>query len=151
MLYLVLQLRRIDPAPVRDLITVGAHRPAAATHVDRTQLVLRACGIELRLVAELEQRRDRAAHASSCHSLRCSSELQRLTAPRMAAATVRPVTRPQTLVGTTLLQEELAGRVEDKQREGAMQHPATFMTARLAHEADFAVAGIDQDQWLGIR
>lgn len=64
----------------------------------------------------------------------------------MRAAAVRPVARPQAFFGRTLLQEQLAGRVEDKQREGTVKDTFSIVAGRLIEGACFSINAIDENK-----
>ena len=53
--------------------------------------------------------------------------------------------------GAALLQQQLAGLVEDQQRESPVQHPRAAVAPGLAEMSDLAVGLVHQDERLGIR
>src|SRR6185312_15148577 len=112
---------RADPTPVGDLVVVNEHPPGAVTDEYRAQLVLRPDIVELGLILKLEQEVQRALQSKLLVQPPVYGCLHGLGTPRMAAATVRPVVRPQPLGGRATLQQQLAAPVENEQRESAMQ------------------------------
>src|SRR6185437_7577461 len=141
---------RAHPTPVRDLAAIDAHAAAAAPDEHRAELMLRPDSIELRLVLKLEQKVQRTLEAQLLVQPPASGLLHGLRPPRMAAATVRPVVRPQPLAARAALQQQLAAVVENEQRERAMQDTPPFVAARLAHIAHLPVGLVHQDERLGL-
>ena len=90
---------------------------------------------EVELIQQPARRRDR----------------ERFTASRMAATTVRPVAAPQPLRRCALLQQQLAGLVEKKERKSAMQDTATVVGIGFRRVADFVIVPIDQDKFFALR
>jgi hypothetical protein len=76
--------------------------------------------------------------------------LHGLGASRMTADAVGPVSRPEPFRRRSLLQQQLAGVIEDQQRKGAMQDASALVALSLAQVADLAVGVIHQDQRVGI-
>jgi hypothetical protein len=68
----------------------------------------------------------------------------------MAAATVRPVKRPQALGGRALLQQQFTLIVEDQQRESAVQNTCAPVARGLVQKADLTIGFIHQDEQFGI-
>src|SRR5580700_2233344 len=145
-----LQGFRADPAPGQNLVPIGADRIAATAYEHRAQLLLRARRIELRTILEFEQEMQRTTQAKLLLQTAVDRRLHSLGPTRMAAATVRPVQRPEPLGRRALLQQQLAVSIEDQQRKGAMQNAVTTMTLSLAQVADFAVGFIHQDEQFGL-
>src|SRR2546429_1294058 len=139
------------PAPVDDLLPVDLEGHRAPSDVHRAQLVLRARIVELRLVLEFEQEVQWTTHPQLLAQAAVNRRLQALGAPRMTAAAVRPVKRPQPLRGGPLLQQQLANFVEDQQRERPVQDAPARVALRPAEMADLAVGIVHEDQRLEIR
>src|SRR5205807_197304 len=139
------------PAPVDDLLPVDLEGRLAPSDVHRAQLVLGARIVELRVVLEFEQEVQRTTHPQLLAQAAVNRRLQALGAPRMTAAAVRPVKRPQPLRGGPLLQQQLASFVEDQQRERPVQDAPTRVALRPAEMADLAVGIVHEDQRLEIR
>src|SRR3974390_985013 len=85
---LPLQLLQPDPAPGRDFITIGAHPLGAVAVKHRTELVLGAGRIELRLILKLEQKPQRAAEPELLTQPPLRGGGYTLTTARMATAAV---------------------------------------------------------------
>src|SRR6202034_806700 len=106
--------------------------------------------IELRLILELKEEMQRAGEAELLAQPAVDGGLHGLTTPRMAAAAVRPVQRPEPLGGGALLQQQLLPAVEDQQRKGAVQDTLTGMAARLVQVSQFAIGAVHENQRLRI-
>src|SRR6185437_6469636 len=127
------------PTPVRDLILVDAHLAGASPNEYRAQLMLRPDAVELRLILELEQEMQRALESKLLIQPPVDGHLHALGPPRMAAATVRPIMRPQPFRRRATLQQQLAAVIENEQRECSVQHTLPIMATRLAQVPDLAV------------
>src|SRR5580698_5328789 len=143
---LSLQRFGLHPAPRENLIRIGLHRVAAAADEHRAQLLLRAGRLELRLVLELEQKLQRTAQTQLLVEPPLNGGLHALRPARVAAATIRPVQRPEALRGGALLQQQLALAVEYQQGERPVQHALPVVALRLAQVADFAVGLVNQNE-----
>jgi hypothetical protein len=64
----------------------------------------------------------------------------------MAATTVGPELRPQTLVAAALLQQQLARIVKEEYGKRPMQNAGAIVAFGLRQKAEFIVIAIDQDQ-----
>src|SRR6185437_9958073 len=141
---------RTHPTPVRDLVVVDEHPPGTVADEHRAQLMLRPGIVELSLILKLEQEVQRALQSKLFVQPAVDGRLHGLGTPRMAAATVRPVVRPQWLGCRATLQQQLAAVVENEQRESAMQDATSFVAASLAHVAHFSIRLVDEDERLGL-
>src|SRR5579875_2948695 len=93
------ELLGAHPTPVRDLVPIDTHPAAAAPDEHGAQLMLRPDAVELCLIAELEKKMQRTVQPQLLVQPPVDGRLHGLGPPRMAAATVRPVVRPQPLRG----------------------------------------------------
>ena len=78
-------------------------------------------------------------------------DLHGFTATRMAAAAVRPVTTPEALAWRTLLQQQFAGVIKQKQGKSAVQYTCSVVGIRLGDKSDLVVVPIDEDELLALR
>ena len=101
--HLCLELSGTDPAPGVDLARIHPHLRVTAPDEDRAELALGPGGVELRLVLEFEQKMQRAGEAQLLHQAALNGRFHALRAPRMAAAAVGPIQRPESLAGRALL------------------------------------------------
>src|SRR6185437_4156536 len=145
------ELLRARPTPIRDLVLVDGHLAGASSDVNRAQLMLGPDIVELRLVLKLEQKVQRALKSKFLVQAPVYSCLHGLGTPRMTAAAVRPVVRPQPLRRRAALQQQLAALVEDEQRESAMQYAPPLVAAPLAHVAHLPVRLVHQDERIALR
>ena len=74
-----------------------------------------------------------------------NSDVQRFTVARMAAATVRPVTRPQAFAASSLLQQQISLIVEQKDRKGTMKYAVAIMAFGFVQSTGLPVVGVYQD------
>jgi hypothetical protein len=105
--------------------------------------------VELRVVLKFEQKFEGAAYSELFVQASPRRGFHTLHGARVAAATVGPVKGPKALAGRTLLHEQFAVRIENQQRECAVQNAATLVARFLAQLAESTVGLVDQDQ--GIR
>src|SRR5260370_14383455 len=122
-----LELIRVDPAPGGNLVRIDLDRFGARSDENRAQFVLRARGIKLGLILKFEQELQRACDSQLFLQPPPRGRLHVLAAAGAAAAAVGPVQRPEPLGGGTLLDQELAGSVEDQQRKRSMQAPFALL------------------------
>src|SRR5207248_423919 len=144
-----LQLLRTDPTPRENLARIDPDRIGAAADEHGTELLLGARRIELRLVLKLEQKLQRTAQSELFVQPPVDRRFHALGSPWMAAATVGPVQRPQPLRRRPLLQQQLAGIVENQQGERPVQDAAALMAPSLIQMPDLAVGFVHEDQRLG--
>src|SRR5262249_13133349 len=131
-------------------IPIDPQPPRMVPDEHRTELVLGAHRLKLRVILELEQKREAATDPELLVQSAVDRRLHGLGAARVAAAAVRPVKRPDLLRGGSPLHQQLPTVVEDEERERTMQHAATGVAQRLAEVPDLTVAFVHQDQSLGI-
>src|SRR5579863_6687345 len=130
---------RAHPTAVRDLVVVDPQPAGTAADEHRAELVLCPEIVELRLILELEQELQRALEPELLIQAPVDRRLHAFGPPRMAAATVRPIVRPQPLPRRATLQQQIAAVVENEQRERTMQNTPSFMATRLAQVAHLLI------------
>src|SRR5690606_41115726 len=96
-------------------------------------------GAVLSVILELVQELERAREPELLLEPPRDRLLHRLPAARMRAARVRPIVRPERLVGAPLLQQQLVRAVEHEDRERAVQRAGAGKASALRPAADHAL------------
>src|SRR5690348_14001793 len=113
--------------------------------------MLLADTVELGLILELEKEMQRTGEPQLLVQPPVDGRFHGLGPPRVAAATVRPVMRPQPFHRRATLQQQLPAVVENEQRERAVQDTSSLVAARLAQIAHLPVRLVHQNERLGLR
>jgi|ERR1700685_2110936 hypothetical protein len=106
--------------------------------------------VELGLILKLEQKLQRTAQPELLVQAALNGRFHGLAAPRMAAAAVRPVERPQPFAGRSLLQEQLTPVIEDQQRKCPVQNALAIVAQILVQKSDFSVGPVYENQRVNI-
>src|ERR1700690_4210712 len=100
---LLLERLGTHPAPIVDFRAVYDRRLGRATDKYRTKLVLGSGCIELRLILEFEQVLQGTIDPQLLPQPPFRRKFQSFVAPRVTAAAIRPIQRPEPFAGSPLL------------------------------------------------
>lgn len=113
---------------------------------NRTHFELASHVQERRPIAELEDELRRNRKPQLLFGAPDDGIIKGFAVARMRTAGVGPVGRPEPFIGVAPLQQRLAVRVEDEQRERAMQQPVAVVAGRLVESSDLPILFVNQDQ-----